>query len=44
MTGLARLEEMHVGYLDSNMMMQPDFEQPEFYQMLFKRWGLDTEE
>jgi len=43
MTGLQRLEEMHVGYLDSHMMMPADFERPEFYQMLFKRWGLDNE-
>ncbi len=43
MTGLRRMEEMHAGYRESNLMMRPDFERPEFYQRLFKRWGLDNE-
>jgi len=29
-------------YRDHNMSMLPDFEQPQFYQDLFKGWGLDT--
>jgi len=33
-------EEGEFSYGHANMYMHHDFPQPEFYQMLFKRWGL----
>jgi uncharacterized protein (DUF169 family) len=39
---LWRFEEVKFGYNHSNMFMRPDFPQPDFYKMLFKRWGLDS--
>jgi uncharacterized protein (DUF169 family) len=40
---LKRFEEGQFGYSRTGMFMLHDFPRPEFYQMLFKRWGLDTE-
>ena len=40
---LRRFEEGEFGYSHASMFMLNDFPRPEFYQMLFKRWGLDTE-
>jgi uncharacterized protein (DUF169 family) len=40
---LRRFEEGEFGYSRASMFMRNDFPRPEFYQMLFKRWGLDTE-
>lgn len=34
--------KQYFGYVDANMYMLHDFPRPEFYQMLFKRWGLDV--
>jgi uncharacterized protein (DUF169 family) len=39
-TGLRQFEEGEFGYAHANMYMLHDFPQPDFYQMLFKRWGL----
>jgi len=38
--GVREFEEGEFSYGHANMYMQHDFPQPEFYQMLFKRWGL----
>jgi uncharacterized protein (DUF169 family) len=38
--GVRELEGGEFSYARANMYMQHDFPQPEFYQMLFKRWGL----
>jgi uncharacterized protein (DUF169 family) len=38
--GVREIEKGDFAYSRANMYMQPDFPQPEFYQMLFKRWGL----
>jgi uncharacterized protein (DUF169 family) len=47
-TGVRQIEEGELeenfGYTRANMLMLPDFPQPEFYQRLFKRWGLDVED
>ena len=40
---LKRFEEGHFGYSTTGMFMLHDFPRPEFYQNLFKRWGLDVE-
>ena len=42
-SGLRQFEERRQGYTQSNMMMQADFPRPEFYQKLFREWGLDVE-
>ncbi len=39
--GLKFLEKIKQGYTHCHIEMQPDFPQPEFYQRLFKAWGLD---
>jgi hypothetical protein len=39
---LRQFEERKQGYTASTMMMQADFDRPEFYKRLFKDWGLDT--
>lgn len=41
--GLRHLEEIEHGYLQFNMEMRPDFPRPDFYNMLFEKWGLDVE-
>jgi uncharacterized protein (DUF169 family) len=41
--GVGEIEKGDFAYSRANMYMQPDFPQPEFYQMLFKRWGLYDE-
>jgi uncharacterized protein (DUF169 family) len=38
--GVRQMEEGEFGYARNSMYMLHDFPQPEFYQMLFKRWGL----
>jgi uncharacterized protein (DUF169 family) len=38
--GVKEVEKGDFAYSRANMYMLPDFPQPEFYQMLFKRWGL----
>jgi len=38
--GVREFEQGEFSYGHANMYMQHDFPQPEFYQMLFKRWGL----
>ena len=43
MDNLRRFEEGQFRYSDASMYMLHDFPRPDFYQMLFKRWGLDTE-
>jgi len=44
MQGLRQLEERKMGYTHANVEMMPDFPRPEFYQKLYKSWGLDTED
>ena len=41
--GVRELEQGDFSYARANMYMLPDFPQPEFYQMLFKRWGIYEE-
>jgi len=41
--GVREFEEGDFAYGRANMYMRHDFPQPEFYQMLFKRWGLYDE-
>jgi uncharacterized protein (DUF169 family) len=43
MAGIQRSIEGEYGYERAGMYMLPDFPQPPFYQMLFKRWGLSGE-
>ena len=43
-SGLRQAEENNRGYIHSNLMMRPDFPQPEFYKRIFRRWGMDIEE
>jgi uncharacterized protein (DUF169 family) len=38
--GIREIEKGDFAYSRAGMYMLPDFPQPEFYQMLFKRWGL----
>jgi uncharacterized protein (DUF169 family) len=38
--GVREIEKGDFAYSRAGMYMLPDFPQPEFYQMLFKRWGL----
>jgi uncharacterized protein (DUF169 family) len=38
--GVREIEKGDFSYARAGMYMLPDFPQPEFYQMLFKRWGL----
>lgn len=38
--GVREIEKGDFSYARAGMYMQADFPQPEFYQMLFKRWGL----
>ena len=41
--GLRHLEEIEHGYLQHRPEMRPDFPRPDFYNMLFEKWGLDVE-
>ncbi len=43
MDGVREIEKGDFAYSRANMYMLSDFPQPEFYQMLFKRWGLYDE-
>lgn len=43
MKGIRQYAERNQGFMQAGLMMQSDFPRPEFYQMLFKRWGLDVE-
>ncbi len=38
--GLRHYDEIRLGYVHLTKLMQGDFEQPEFYNLLFKRWGI----
>jgi len=40
--GLRHLEEIEHGYLQHHMEMRPDFPRPDFYNMLYEKWGLDV--
>ena len=44
MSGLQVLSAMGFGYRQLQMEMQLDFPRPEFYNNLFKMWGLDEGE
>ena len=41
--GLRHLEEIEHGYLQFSLEMRPNFPRPDFYNMLFEKWGLDAE-
>jgi uncharacterized protein (DUF169 family) len=43
MQGVKRFQEGEYSYERTSMYMLHDFPQPPFYQMLFKRWGLQKE-
>jgi uncharacterized protein (DUF169 family) len=43
LAGLRQFEERDFNYAHAAMFMLPDFPRPDFYQRLFKDWGLDTE-
>lgn len=38
--GLRHYDEIKLGYVHLTKLMQTDFEQPTFYTLLFKRWGI----
>ena len=38
--GLTHYDEIKLGYVHLTKLMQADFEQPQFYTLLFKRWGI----
>lgn len=38
--GLRHYDEIKLGHTHLTRLMQADFEQPEFYRLLFKRWGI----
>ena len=40
MAGIRRMVEGEYGIERAGMLIQNDFQQPPYYQMLFKRWGL----
>jgi uncharacterized protein (DUF169 family) len=42
MEGVYHFEKSNMGYHHFNYSMQPDFQQPPFYQEYFKKWGLDA--
>lgn len=39
--GLRHYDEIKQSYIHLTRLMQADFEQPKFYQTLFKRWGIN---
>jgi uncharacterized protein (DUF169 family) len=41
-SGLRHMEDIAHGYLSHRMEMRPDFPRPDFYNALFKQWGLDV--
>ncbi|MFC1948769.1 DUF169 domain-containing protein [Chloroflexota bacterium] len=41
---LGHYEEQTRGYTHSDMIMRPDFPQPELYKGMFRSWGMDFEE
>jgi uncharacterized protein (DUF169 family) len=41
--GLRHLEEIKHGYFQFSLEMRPNFPRPDFYNMLFEKWGLDIE-
>jgi uncharacterized protein (DUF169 family) len=43
MNGLNQFQGGEFSYISASMFMLPDFPRPEFYQQLFKKWGLDSE-
>ena len=38
--GLRHYDEIKLGYVHLTKLMQADFEQPQFYTLLFRRWGI----
>jgi uncharacterized protein (DUF169 family) len=42
MAGLKQNEHGYFAYKDHHMFMQSDFPRPDFYNEMFKSWGLDT--
>jgi hypothetical protein len=42
--GLRNAQERDAPFVNENMMMRPDFPQPELYKNVFRAWGMDTEE
>ena len=42
MEGVYHFEKSNMGYRRFNYAVQPDFQQPPFYQEYFKKWGLDA--
>jgi uncharacterized protein (DUF169 family) len=43
MSDFKQAQDGNWGYTRSNLMMRPDFPQPDIYKNVFKTWGLDTE-
>jgi len=39
-----RAQEGNWGYTRSNLVMRPDFPQPDIYKKVFRDWGLDVED
>jgi hypothetical protein len=37
------LKENKSGFAHEQMMMRPDFPQPDLYKKVFKKWGMDYE-
>jgi uncharacterized protein (DUF169 family) len=44
MLNFKQAQEGSLGYVHSNLMIRPDFPQPEIYKRVFREWGLDVEE
>jgi uncharacterized protein (DUF169 family) len=44
MSSLRQGQEKGFAYRGHHMLMRPDFPQPDFYQKLFRSWGLDVKE
>jgi uncharacterized protein (DUF169 family) len=42
MADFKQAQDDHWGYTHSNLMMRPDFPQPDIYKKLFREWGLDV--
>jgi hypothetical protein len=39
---LARAQDSDLPFARENMIMRPDFPQPEFYKTTFRGWGMDA--
>ncbi len=42
MSDFKKAQDGNWGYTRFNLMMRPDFPQPDLYKRMFKKWGLDT--